>query len=78
MTDEQRDHEHADGWQLWSKFVLKALERFEERADAIEERLRKIEQEQAILKTKLALYVAAGTAVVVVAAEIARILLKSS
>lgn len=75
MTDEQQDGV-SNGWQEWSNYVLKALEKSDERLTAFDCRLRRVEAEQAVLKAKLALYVAGASAILVVVAEVLRFVIK--
>ena len=60
----------SSGWREWSKYVLTALEKADERMTAFENRLRKMETEQAVLKAKLAFYVAAATGIAVLIIEV--------
>ena len=73
MTDGQQDN--TSGWQEWSNYVLKALEKSDERLDGFASRLRRLEADQEVLKTKLALYVTAASAGMVVVFEVLRLVL---
>lgn len=63
------DNGQKNGWAVWSKHVLKELERLQETLDKMDGRLRKldkdigkIETEMAILKTKM-LFIGSGAGV---------------
>jgi hypothetical protein len=74
MSDELRS-EHSSGWQEWSNYVLKALEQHDTQMSCLELRLRKVEIEQSIIKTKFATYVLIAGGLIGVTIEIVRILL---
>jgi hypothetical protein len=71
MADNERD-DISSGWFEWSKYVLKALEQHDLELRCIETRMRKMELEQSVIKTKFATYVGIGAGLLVLVVELAR------
>lgn len=56
----------GNGWNEWSRHILKELERLNECYDKLDGRLRNIEQDMAMLKVKSGVWGATGAALVIV------------
>jgi len=75
MTSDH-DNENANGWREWSQYVLKTLERIESRIDTTDNRIRRVETQQVIERTKMMVYAGCGGAIIAVAVEIVKMVWK--